>query len=87
LIQGQTPVLGGLSYTSGYLGTLGYNVLSVPSSVYTRAGSNVAWLNAAIASGQSFLVGPGGPITQQEQNYLIAAGYSWVGNFLVPPVH
>lgn len=84
LIVGQTPVIGGLAYTSQYAGTSGYNVLSVSSSVYTFAGSNVPWLNAGIASGQSFLVGVGGPGTAAETEYLEGAGFSKIGSFLVP---
>jgi len=85
LIPGATPVLGGLNFTTPYIGQPGYNVL--PTSVnYTWGATNLPWLNQMIATGQSFLVGPGGSVTQQEVGALIAAGYSSIGRFLVPPL-
>ena len=58
--------------------------MRVPDAVYTWGGVNVVWLDSIIKQGQAVLVTPGGRITQQEIQYLLQAGYTQVGNMLLP---
>jgi RHS repeat-associated protein len=85
LLAGETPVIGGLSFTTQYLGVQGYSVLSLAPALYNW-GTNVAWLKSAVATSQSFVVGAGGIITAAEENYLASQGYTKIGSFLVPPL-
>lgn len=84
LIVGETPVIGGLQFTSGYSNLPGYTTLNAPS--WNWQGVNVPWLNQQIATGQSFVVGPGGFFTNAEINYLTSGGYQEIRNLLVPLV-
>jgi RHS repeat-associated protein len=81
LIVGETPVLGGSIFTSQYAGVPGYSTFSTSNYSWS---ANVAWLNRQVATGQSFLLGAGGPYTTFEVEYLAGQGYTPVGAFLVP---
>jgi RHS repeat-associated protein len=85
LLAGETPVLGGLSFTGQYAGAAGYTTFSVPSSIYSWS-LNAAWLQSQILTGQSFLLGAGAFGTAAEVGYLLGKGFSAVGPFLVPPL-
>jgi len=86
LIVGETPVIGGLAYTSQYAGQGGYTVMPTVAN-YTFSGSNVPWLNSMISTGQSFVMGPGGQYTMQEIEFLTSrAGYTLGNGLLIPPV-
>ena len=85
MTAGQTPVIGGYSFTSQYAGVSGYSTFLVPSSAFSW-GANVTWLNGQIATGQSFLVGAGGRWTAAEFQYLVSKSFEEFGSLLVPPV-
>jgi sulfotransferase len=81
---GETPVLGGLTFTGGYSGVAGYTIYSVTN--YNWPG-NLAWLQSQMATGQSIVVGPGGLFTNLEQGELTSAGYIDMGGTIwIPPV-
>jgi RHS repeat-associated protein len=79
-----TPVIGGLIYTTPYMGVEGYEVLSAAN--WTWHGVNVPWMQAQMAVGRGFLVHAGGRWTGLEIEMLMRAGWERVGTFIVPPV-
>lgn len=78
-------VIGGLEATAAeYGGEVGFNILE-QSAGYTWGGVNIPWLDSIISNGQVVLVKAGGPSTLKEAAYLLAAGYTRAGEYLVPP--
>jgi len=62
----------------------GYNILRVPSELWSWEGVNVPWLEQIAASGQAVYQAGGGPITWREIQWLIENGYYAMPPYLVP---
>jgi RHS repeat-associated protein len=89
LLAGETPLIGDLADTAGYVGQEGYNVLFVNEAEYGEEAQAI-WITDAINSGQSFqlatpLPGEANSVFAAEAASLQGQGYTLIGNFLVPP--
>ncbi len=89
LFASDTPVIGKLANTAGYLGKSGYNVL--PETGYGPTAQST-WIGQTVLSGQSYLLaspleGATGMFAS-EAGFLQSIGYelSPGGSFLVPPL-
>ena len=85
-VAGELAVIGTTAQTAPYAGVAGYNVLQVSNSAYTFGGANIPWVHGVIRAAQPVVVKSAqAGFAAVEMQMFKAAGYSSVGNLLLPP--